>query len=218
MDSIFEHYGSKYAFKFYWVILMDEIDWDKLAQQEEWEESGGGEDAFLTAYDDDQYDLMHSDDEDGKEYDYDDDDYDKEVDQFDEYDPYEFMPSYGQLEHVSYGDPALGTTIGGKFSKLEKIMQMQTVPKETLYINKLKAELNTYFSFDKTNHYAVLVQSVPRFWLKNIPAMSATIYMIDKLKGVKLSATKLADYAEQTNTRKEDLFRYYRLLKKYIGK
>ncbi len=194
---------------------MEDIDWEKLAQQEQEFGIEGGEDAFLPAYDEDESNLIQSDDE-NQDWDYDDEP-EGEFNQFVDQDPEEFGYSYAQLEHVSFGDPEMGTTIGGKFAKLEKIMQMQTVSKEKLYTNKLKAELNNkHFSFDKTNHYATLVQDVPRFWLKNSNAIASTIFTIDKLKGTKLTADKLADYSIQTGIRKEDLFRYYRLLVKYI--
>ena len=194
---------------------MEEIDWEKLAEQEKEFYIEGGEDAFLPAYDEDEYNLVQSDDE-TQDWDYDDEP-EGEFNQFVDQDPVEFGYSYAQLEHVSFGDPEIGTTIGGKFAKLEKIMQMQTVSKEKLYINKLKAELKDVdFSFDKINHYAILVQAVPRFWLKNGKAIASTIFTIDKLKGTKLTADKLADYSIQTGIRKEDLFRYYRLLVKYI--
>ncbi len=193
---------------------MEDIDWDKLAQQEsEWEQ-GSEEESFLPAYNVDEYALAQSDDEE-QEWDYDDGD-DGEFTHFVDKDPDEFGFSYAQLTHISYGDPEMGTTIGGKFTKLEKIMQMQTISKEKLYTNKLKVDLNMHFSFDKTNHYAVQVQDVPRFWLKNSQAMASTIFMIDKLEGTKLTADKLANYSQQTGIRKEDLFRYYRLLEKYI--
>nr|QBK87615.1 MAG: hypothetical protein LCMAC201_05280 [Marseillevirus LCMAC201] len=196
--------------KVYLIILMEDIDWEKLEQQEEFEIEGG-DDTFLTAYD--EYNLSQSDDETQK-WDYDDEP-EGEFNQFVDQDP-EFGFSYTQLEHVSFADPELGTTIGGKFTKLEKIMQMQTVSKEKLYINKLKFDLSTYFSFDNTNHYATLVQAIPRFWLKNSAAIASTIFMIDKLGSAKLTVAKLNDYSIQTGIRKEDLFRYYRLLGKYI--
>ena len=186
---------------------MDDI-WKTLSQQE-WEE----EDIFLPAYED-EYNLVQSDEEE-QEWDY--DDYEEgEFTQFVDQDPQEFGFSYAQLEHVGFGDPEMGTIIGGKFTKLEKTIQMLTVSKEKLYTNKLKADLNMHFSFDKTNHYATLVQEVPRFWLKNSYAMASAIFMIDKLGGSKLTADKLTDYSIQTGVRKEDLFRYYRLLKEYI--
>jgi hypothetical protein len=189
---------------------MENIDWDKLAQQES-ELEQGSEESFLPAYDEDEYALPQSDEEE-QEWDYDDGEFTHFVDK----DPDEFGFSYAQLEHISYGDLEMGTTIGGKFTKLEKIMQMQTISKEKLYTNKLKVDLNMHFSFGKTNHYAVLVQKVPRFWLKNSQAMASTIFMIDNLEGTKLTAGKLEKYSQQTGIRKEDLFRYYRLLEKYI--
>lgn len=212
------------------MIVMANIDWEKLAQQEEgWKEESEGE-SFLPAYEQDEYTLAQSDDDDQgfgfgfgdgddeeKEWDYGGggDDDDGEFTQFDQ-DPEDFSFSYTQQEQIGYGDPDLGTTVGGQLTKLQKIVQLQTVPKEKLYTNKLKLDLNTYFSFDKTNHYAMLIQEVPRFWLKNSQALASTIYMIDQLNGSKLTADKLEDFSKQTGIRKEDLYRYYRLIEKYI--
>jgi len=192
---------------------MENINWEQLAQQES-EMQSSEEDIFLPAYEENVYELAQSEEE--PEWDYGAEEEEGEFTQFVDQDPEEFSFSYAQLEHISYADPEMGTTLGGKFSKMEKIMQMQTVSKEKLYTNKLKADLNIYFSFDKTNHYVTLIQNVPRFWLKNSLAMASTIFMIDQLKNSKLTADKLTDFSQQTGIRKEDLFRYYRLLEKYI--
>ncbi len=188
---------------------MDEDFWDIIKP------TYGEEDPFMPAYDQNDYDIAHSDEE-QQEWDYDDEEEGGEFKVFDEYDPDEYGVSYQQLEQISYGDPELGMSLGGKFAKFEKIVQVQTVSKEKLYLNKLKAELNQYFPFDKSNHYAILIQKVPRFWLKNSETIVATIYMIDELKKSPLIGSKLARYSTRTNVRKEDLFRYYRLLKEYI--
>ena len=209
------------------MIVMESI-WEKLAQQEEeWQQSGASEEYgqgsddeygedFLTGYVEDEYELAQSEEE--PDFDYGDGgDDDKEFTHFIDQDPEEFGFSYGQLEQIGHGDIDFGTTIGGKFSKLEKIVQMQTVSKEKLYTNKLKVDLNLFFSFAQTNHYAEQVQQVPRFWLKNSHAMAGTIFMINKLSGVKPTTASLAEYSKQTNVRSEDLFRYYRLLENYIN-
>ena len=192
---------------------MEVIDLWLQREEELGEEELDKEDEFLIAFGDE--DLPPTDEE---VEEWDDDEKDNgEFNQFTDYDPEEFGFSYTQLEHVSFGDPEMGTMIGGKFAKLEKIIQMQTVSKEKLYTNKLKADLNTYFSFDTTNHYAALVQKIPRFWLKNTTAMAAAIFMIDSLGGNKPSADSLNEFSIQTGIRKEDLYRYYRLIKEYIG-
>ena len=201
---------------------MDDDFWETLARREEEAEQKTTEkdpessgDEFLHAYDQNE-DTAN--DPDAKEWDYGEEsnDEDGEFNNFVDKDPYEFGISYVHLGQVSYGDPELGMTIGGKYAKLEKTVRAQTVPKEKLYINKLRAELHEFFdSFDKSNHYATIVQQVPRYWLKNGRTIAATFYVIDKLEGGSLSSGKLATFSTQTGVDKQDLFRYYRLLKEY---
>lgn len=161
----------------------------------------------MTAYDND-YGVVEDDETGG----------DAEFDQFNPYDPDEFEAvGYKQLEHVSYADPEFGTAIGGKFSKLEKIIQLQTVSKEKLYLQKLKALMNQYFPAPgKIEHYAIAIQNIPHFWLKNAAALAATLYVYDSLNGLKLTAAKLADYSKKTGIRIEDLYRYYRLVNEHL--
>lgn len=208
---------------------MENIDWDKLAAEEEAQQAQGGGilqhafggeeeeeeifgGGFLPAYEEEEF--PPSEGEEGGEFDYGEED--TEFAQFIEEDPEEFGFSYAQTEHMGYGDPELGTTLGGKFSKVEKLVQLQTVSKEKLYLNKLKVDLNVFFSFELTNHYSAVTQEVPRYWLKNPRAIASTFYMINSLHGAKLTPEILADYSAQTNIRREDLLRYYRLLEKYV--
>ena len=136
------------------------------------------------------------------------------------YDEPEFGYNYSQFQQVSYGDPEMGTTIGGKFSKLDKIVQQQTVSKEKLYLSKFKAELSNYFSYDAINEYSTLIQKVPRYWLKNITALSGALFYIHNLRKsypiAKPTVKSLEEFSEKTHIRKEDLYRYYRLLINYI--
>jgi hypothetical protein len=202
----------------------DDAFWDKLAEQEAeaeqiskkdfnfLEESG---DEFLPAYPQNE-DYVN--DPETKEWDYgaESSDEDGEFNEFVDKDPYEFGISYAQLGQISQGDPELGTTLGGKFFKIEKMVQAQTVSKEKLYLNKLKAELNDVFgSSKKVNHYATVVQQVPRYWLKNGRTIAATYYLIDRLSNSPLTSGKLASFSTEFGVDKEDLFRYYRLLKEY---
>lgn len=182
--------------------------WEQLQQLEEAEGAAGGEqEEMYEAY----QEFAPEEGEGGVEEDAD----EVEFSEFVSQDPEEFGFSYTQLQHIGFGDPGLGTTIAGsKFSKLAKIVQTQSVAKETLYINKLKADLHKYFSFDNVNHWtSVIKNKVPRFWLKNSPTLAATAYMIDSLHKQPLTADLLAKYSTETGFRREDLLRYYRMFK-----
>jgi len=141
-------------------------------------------------------------------------------DDFDEFDDYQepeednFQMSYSQMTHINYGDPSLGTTMGGKYSKLEKMIRQDTVSKEKLYILRLKAELSNWFSYTKTDHYSIITENIPRYWLKSPQALAAVYYMTDHHK--KITQQILAKYSNETNVPKTDLYRYYRLVKDHI--
>jgi hypothetical protein len=208
--------------------MSEDFDWAELLGRHGIEHgdvnrppSDFGSPDYMTGYDygEDEYDAALSEDEGERDYDYDYGDINEgEFNQFEAHDPDEYglEVGYGQLEHISYADPELGTTMGGKMSKTERMVMMQTVSKEKLYVNRLKADLYDWFSFEKADNYIKLLESVPRYWLKNPRAIAATFYMIDRLRGTKLNTDKLADFSGKTNIRREDLFRYYRLLNKYI--
>lgn len=187
------------------------INWDRLiAQEQEWEEE---QQERLYAWDQDPsdqdpYDLMQSEEE--REFSESDD-----LGGFDE--PPILEMGYQQMEHVGYGDPEFGGTIGGKLGRLEQIMQAQTVSKEKLYIQKLRQSLTDYFSQDKSSNYIAQIEKIPRFWLKNSDALAAVAYMIDNLSNDKLTVDSLKYFSGQTGIREEDLFRYYRLMKNYVN-
>src|SRR3972149_12208065 len=100
------------------------------------------ENVHIVAYPQNDYAVANSDEE-AQEWDYGEEE-GEEFKDINEYDPDAFGVSYAQLEQTSYGDPELGMSLGGKFAKFEKIVQSQAISKEKLYLNKLKAELNTY--------------------------------------------------------------------------
>jgi len=136
---------------------------------------------------------------------------DEEFNEFINQDPQEYGFSYGQLQHVGIGDLGVSTISGGN-SKLSKMIQMQSLTKDVLFMNKLKSDLHKYFSFENVSHYSTLVKNkVPRYWLKNSDALAATMYMIDNIAKNPLTPEVLEKYSKETGVRKEDLFRYYRL-------
>jgi len=133
-----------------------------------------------------------------------------EFSEFVSQDPEEFGFSYKQLEHVGFGDIGLGGIIAG--DKFSKIAQLRTIPKEVLFMNKLKSDLHKYFSFENVNHFATIIKDkIPRYWLKNSEALAAAAYVVDTLRKRPLTVENLANYATETGLRKEDLLRYYKL-------
>lgn len=187
-----------------------DIDWDLLIQQEEAGKQQKSE-RFLDAYDQDESMIALADEDQEDPYS---DDIEGEFGIFAEQDP-DFVVGYGQLDQIAYGGGGLGTTIGGKFSRIEKMIQAQSASPQEMYLNKLKYDLSDYFSFEKASHYAARIQEVPRFWLKNGPTIAATVYMIDSIQGRKPTSKDLENASAETGVRKEDLLRYYRLLEKY---
>lgn len=140
-------------------------------------------------------------------------------DDFDGFEPENRLEiGYSQLEQIGGGDVGLGTTIGGGSGRIDKIMQQQMIPKELLYINRLKAELNNLMSFEKTANYAILAEKIPRYWLKNPDTLAASFLMYDQLlyTGNDLTSSKLQDFSGETGVREEDLYRYYKLVKANI--
>lgn len=192
-----------------------DIDWDLLIQQEA--EIGGKEAPrnIIEAYDQDESILALEDEEQEDPYS---DNEDDDFSVFAERDP-DLVLGYAQREHISYGGGGLGTTIGGKMSKIERMIQAQNASPQEMYLNKLKLDLQDYFSIDKSSHYAARIQEVPRFITKNSLALAATIYMIDGFRGNKPTNPKLKlaleNVSAESGIRKEDLLRYYRLLEKY---
>lgn len=126
----------------------------------------------------------------------------------------EFGISYKQLEQISRGDPDLTYSIGIGGKRLQYIVMAQTVAKKKLYLNKLSAELSTYFSYAQIEGYKDLITKVPRFWLKNSEAFVAIIRIYDQLKGDTLTPKILDSFANQTGIKAEDIYRYYKLVKR----
>ena len=136
---------------------------------------------------------------------------DDEFADFVEAEPDEFQVGYSQLQHISYG--AVGSsTVGAKNTRLERIVHMQTVSKESQYTGRLAAELSEHFDSSKINHYVEVTKQLPRFWLKNIPTLVVTYRMIETLNGKNPTAAVLAKYASPS-IGPEDIYRYYRLIK-----
>jgi len=158
------------------------------------------DDDELVAYDDNE--KENDEDSDEEELDL------AEFEQFGKEQP-EFGFSYSQLQHVSYGE-GLGAT-----SKLEKMVQQQTMSKESIFIQKLKQELLKYFSFEAIEHWVIVTTKLPRYWLKNPEALTETYNMINQLKGKQLTLEYLTSFSASSNISKEDLFRYYRFIKQY---
>ena len=128
-----------------------------------------------------------------------------------------FTTTYAQLEQISRGQPGLGMGISGKKSKIERILQQQTISKEKLYLAKFAAELSNYLSDRTTQYYVTLVETkIPRFWLKNIDTLVVSILLLDQLKNKNITAEILDDFSTEYSIRIEDLYRYYRLVKEYI--
>jgi len=124
---------------------------------------------------------------------------------------------YKQIQQLSYGDPEIGGRIGGgKMSKFERMIQQQSVSKEKLYMNRFRPVLLETFSMEKTNHFAKITESIPRFWLKNMELLAATFYMIDELTGDKLTANVLEKYSEKTHNKPVDMYRYYKMVVKHF--
>jgi hypothetical protein len=197
---------------------MDDF-WDRIVDEEENEEGN-----YLTGYQ--QENIEEERGEDGRDEEDEQSGYDEEEAGEDEFNAFkedeepDLQVGYAQLQHVSFGDPGLGMTIrtkGGKVSKLEKLLgQHQGDMKEKLYIQKLKAELSNYVSFEVANDFGIITEKyIPRYWLKNIPALAATFYMINQLRKEKLTSKYLESFSETTGVRKEDLYRYYKLVKEY---
>jgi hypothetical protein len=138
---------------------------------------------------------------------------DDEFDQFNK----EYTFGYTQIGHVGYGDAELGTQMGGKMSKLEKMLQLQSVPKEKLFINKFKGELTNYVSTQKVDHYAEIIQTIPRYWLKNIKALCVTISLADAYDNT-INETRLKDFSKANGIREVDILRYFRLLEQSLIK
>jgi hypothetical protein len=146
----------------------------------------------------------------------DDDDSDSEFDErdfFDEpsEDPFElpeqeFVTGFQQMEHVSRAGQTVGRT------RLERsVLQSKESIKE-LYLAKLSIELDRYFSDNLVATYKQFVQdSVPRYWLKNGPALSAALFMFDRA-GQKLEKTLLDSTASESGIDPVSLYRYYRLV------
>jgi hypothetical protein len=138
-------------------------------------------------------------------------------DEFSHFEEPQFEVGHSQMDQINWGgDPEMGTRIGGAFSKIEDIIRRQTVPNEKLYTVALKAELHNYLPFEKVSNYVALIESVPRFWFKNVDAIAGTAYMIDSLQNNRPNPQTLQEYAKKTGISEVDLYRYYRLLSKYL--
>lgn len=132
----------------------------------------------------------------------------------------EFQMGYKQLEHVGYGDvEAMGLTIaGGKYEKMQKLLMYETVSKEKQYVNsKFRPSLLKYFgeNYDLVNNYMISITKVPRFFLKNSDALAAAIYTMHHNK-TGITNDILKNYSKKTQINEADLYRYYKLIKKYI--
>lgn len=131
----------------------------------------------------------------------------------------QYEMSYAQLDQISYG-PATGTFIEGG-SKMQQIMYFQTASAEEQYIPKLRQELSQYDLFgshSKAEEWVERAQQIPRFWFKNIKALSVALYVFAQLEksNKNLNVDRLIFYSNKYDLRREDLFRYYRLVKQYL--
>ena len=179
---------------------------------EDYDEGGRGYGDYA-GYDDDDEDIY-----DGLRADFGDDTYndqDYSDVQLPEVDDIEYLPSYAQLEQISVGNTTFGTSSGG--SRKDKLIQNQFISKEDLYKRKLASELGRYFqSNNMISNYLQDIEKVPKYWYKNVTVMAATINLLSELHNTMITKEKLQQVSEERNISKEDLFRYYRLLKKYI--
>jgi len=188
--------------------------WEKYIQAEE----EAVQDIIKPGYlpDADPYADPDADPDPDADQDADQDDIEDEFDMFEERQP-EFGVSFKQIQHLSYGDPEIGGRIGtGKMSKFERMIQQQNVSKEKLYMNRFRPVLLERFSMEKTNYFAQITEKLPRFWLKNMDLLASTFYMIDELGQNKLTANLLENYSKKTHNKSIDMYRYYKLILKYI--
>jgi hypothetical protein len=142
----------------------------------------------------------------------------EEFQDFEEKDPdQEYQIGYAQLTHTTFGDIELGGVIGGKYSKIERLVKYETISKEKLFINELRSELtdkeiNNY----KIQNYIDIVKKITRYWLKNIDTIVYTILLIEELEDTELNKKIVDKYSKNYGIGQYDIIRYYRLLKNLI--
>jgi len=128
-----------------------------------------------------------------------------EFDKFEVQDEPDYQVGYSQMKQMTKGGGG-GGQLGGEFKGLEK-MNLQLISKETLFLSKLYSELQRYLdSYDITDHYMSVVEKIPRYWYKNIPALISVILM-DHNK-----STNYKKYGDVVGVDPVDVYRYSKLL------
>jgi hypothetical protein len=176
---------------------MDKM-WDKLIAAEEAQDEG------IIGYAEDNIENDEDQDSENEEQDY--DDIDKEFADFS--DEPQYLTSYSQMEHTSFGG-GIGGKIGGKYSKLEKMIQAQTVSKEDLYLAKFKAIATNWTSQVVANSFAEEITLIERYWLKNPEALIGALML--KKGNNALTTAMLEKTAKTVGVPTVDLYRYYKL-------
>lgn len=123
--------------------------------------------------------------------------------------PPEYGTSFRDRERLGMPGERLGAAAK---TKLERMIRAQTVSKEDLFMDQVQQDLQQY----NLESYSELVTKIPKYWFKNSAALAAAIYSMHRLAGKEMSAKKLNTYAKHTSIRKEDLLRYYLLVKHYV--
>jgi hypothetical protein len=125
----------------------------------------------------------------------------------------QYLASFEQLKGL--GQYTGGVT--GLFGKTEKISEAMGTSKEKLFLIKLASALDQYFDANLINIFVENIQSIPRFWLKNVDALAVTIDIWNKGKNTKITTNLLDTYSKSTGLDAVDLYRYYLIIKKYWG-
>lgn len=187
-------------------------DWNNFNPDPDNEFIGYINENNLSNYDDDEDNIFLNNNEEEDQLS---EQYDSDIDEFD------IGPSYADTQRTGVGGTRLGGNLG--LNRLEQAVQQQEISKEELFIVKFKLNLKEKFNNTENidriiNDFSKQVMKIPKYWLRNIDALTTVLKMYDyiNLNKLTLKPDILNVYSKQYNINKSDLFRYYRLIKKFI--
>ena len=148
-------------------------------------------------------------------------DYDNTQDEFGDFEPYnplnDLQVSYQQQQHLNVIDPVYGTNMEG-MGNYAKIMQLQNISREKLYIREFRFEIINQFSNDQiADTYVPAVEDyIPRYWTKNAQYLAMAIYLLHF--NPRLTKDILIRFIRTKEVRHPvDFLRYCYMVNKYLG-